>query len=192
LGIVESFLVRRAIRGIEPTGLHAVFKSMWLDIGKKVLPDEVAGKLKSITTQDWPSNAEVMESILARPLYKSRVVKFLLMEMELSQNADLTELDFQIEHIMPQTLTQAWIDSGVKPEIHEKLKDTIGNLVTLSEPLNKEVSQALYPEKRPKYRSKSKFALARDVAERYDSWTPEVIQGRSREIGEWAVHRWPK
>ena len=29
--LIESFLVRRAISGHEPTGLHAVFKRLWVD-----------------------------------------------------------------------------------------------------------------------------------------------------------------
>ena len=33
LAIVESFLIRRAICGHEPTGLHAVFKRLWDDCG---------------------------------------------------------------------------------------------------------------------------------------------------------------
>ena len=31
--LIESFLVRRAINGTEPTGLHALFKGMWSKVG---------------------------------------------------------------------------------------------------------------------------------------------------------------
>src|SRR5690606_13216966 len=32
LDAIESFLFRRALVGIEPTGLHAVFKSLWQEL----------------------------------------------------------------------------------------------------------------------------------------------------------------
>jgi hypothetical protein len=36
LDVVEAFLVRRAIVGHEPTGLHAVFKRLWADLAGDV------------------------------------------------------------------------------------------------------------------------------------------------------------
>ncbi len=59
LKAVESFLVRRAVCGIEPTGLHAVFKSLWSDLGHTVSPLETTRKLSTLTTQEWPTDEEV-------------------------------------------------------------------------------------------------------------------------------------
>ncbi len=93
---------------------------------------------------------------------------------------------------MPQKITKEWLDTGITNEIHEKLRDTIGNLVTLSEALNKEVSQSLFSEKKPKYAVKSKYSLARKLASEYDEWTAATIVARSEKIGNWMIERWPR
>lgn len=192
LQVVESFLVRRAICGIEPTGLHAVFKTLWTDLDCEVDAIKTASKLKSITTQEWPDDNELIQKATSRPLYTSRICKFILMELEQAEKADVTEPDFQIEHVMPRTLNEKWQDEGITPDIHEKLRDTIGNLITISKQLNPKVGQSLFPIKKREYAKKSKYALPRMVASKYSTWTPAVIETRSAEIAKWMVKRWPK
>ncbi|KAA9130328.1 DUF262 domain-containing protein [Marinihelvus fidelis] len=193
LKIIESFLIRRAVCGIEPTGLHAVFKTLWSDIGRNVSPTEAAKKLKSITTQVWPEDSDVIHSVKTRPLYRSRVIRFLLHELEVSDGADMAGLDFEIEHVMPQALTSEWKnETGITEEEHERLKDTLGNLVTLSQPLNQKVRQSVFSKKRQEYRLKSKFALARSVADTHNEWTKRTIEVRNEQIGLWINQTWAR
>ena len=46
LSLIESFLVRRAICGHEPTGLHAVFKRLWTDCIASPTVDNVVASIR--------------------------------------------------------------------------------------------------------------------------------------------------
>ena len=70
LSIVESFLVRRALIGMEPTGLHAVFKVLWEKT--KGNPANVVQKIVTRTIQS-PSDAQLM-NVLSGEASDSRVI----------------------------------------------------------------------------------------------------------------------
>ena len=50
LQLIESFVVRRAICGHEPTGLHAVFKKLWLDCERAPTVVSVANAIRKHRT----------------------------------------------------------------------------------------------------------------------------------------------
>ena len=58
LNVLESFFLRRAVCGIEPTGLHAVFKRLWQDTNGSLDIQEVVNKIKSHKTVIWPSDED--------------------------------------------------------------------------------------------------------------------------------------
>ena len=66
LRIVESFLVRRAFSGREPTGLHAVFKGLWRKNGGN--PASLVSDLQTRTI-DFPDDAQLRRDISSKPLY---------------------------------------------------------------------------------------------------------------------------
>jgi hypothetical protein len=59
LEVVESFLVRRAICGHEPTGLHAVFKGLWNDCSDTKTGESVIETIRAHKTVPWPNDTEV-------------------------------------------------------------------------------------------------------------------------------------
>ena len=103
LDVVESFLVRRAIAGYEPTGLHAVFKRLWGDLGGDVSALSVSRAIAAHKTVTWPDAAEIMKSIATRPLYGSAITAYLLIEYDASHGGDSHNSIETIEHVLPQT-----------------------------------------------------------------------------------------
>lgn len=189
LAVVESFLVRRAVCGIEPTGLHAVFKRLWNDVKAEVTAVNVTKKISDHKTVTWPSDAEFMNALKTRALYGTAITPYLLAEYDVSLGGDVPKNIPWIEHILPRTPHKDWWDKFSK-EDHELYKDTIANLIPLSSEMNRALSNGVYLKKRSKILEGSMYKSARKTVEDYEDWDLEAIKDRSSEIASWAVGRW--
>ncbi len=193
---IESFLVRRAVCGIEPTGLHAVFKGMWNEIladekyGGKVRASAVADIIRRRTTVTWPNDEAFREAFMREALYKRKICKFVIAQLEIASSGETPEDDFWIEHVLPNKYHADNWGIHFSNEQHAELKDTVGNLLPLTAEMNQVASQNSYENKRIEF-NKSMFSTTRNFADKIDEWTPEAIVSRSKEISEWAMSRWP-
>lgn len=190
LEIIESFLVRRAICGHEPTGLHAVFKKLWEDCGSAPTAENVVSAIKAHKTVVWPSTEEVRACVTGRALYGSSITKFVLEQWNRQLGGDQPKITPWIEHILPETMTQSWKQSFSEDE-HKKLKDTLANLLPLSAPMNQGLGNESYSTKRQTYLRDSAFKAARKFANDYETWTPVELKTRGTILADWAVERWP-
>jgi len=188
--LLDSFLTRRAICGHDPTGLHAVFKNLWQNCEGSPTFDKVKYRIKSYKTVPWPSDDEFRAAIMIRKLYGSGIVSYFICEYDRSWGKDCPSDKPEIEHVLPQTLTPDWKKVFSNKE-HDAYKDTLANLIPLSAPLNKNVRQKPYAEKRRIYADDSMFATPRELARKYEVWNVETLKDRSKIISDWAVTRWP-
>jgi hypothetical protein len=188
LDVLECFLFRRALCGIEPTGLHAVFKGLWSELS----PGAVSAKamheiISSKPTVSWPSNDIFGDAIRTTNLYARKVNKYALHEYESACEGESPSDDFQIEHICPQTATDGWI--GSFGERYESLVNTWANLIPLTGRMNVGAGQLPFVEKTEEY-ANSIFASTRLIADKYTSWTPPDVDTRAEHLVEWALTRW--
>jgi hypothetical protein len=187
LGIIESFLVRRALCGIEPTGLHTHFKGL-----DTIDPEELVQKIITRTVQ-FPDDETLTRSLTQNPSDSRKILPYVLQEQERDfrrqRKADpITSQAVTIEHIMPKERGKSW-QSLANAQDYDRLVGLIGNLVPLSEPQNKSTKNKPWLEKRVRFKG-SNFQITQDLAEN-DSWSPEQIHARSRLIAGWACTRWP-
>ena len=84
LSTLESFLVRRAICGIEPTGLLVFFRTAWSVLNGEPTKINIIEALKQRTTIANPNDELVETSVKTRPIYKTRIINYLLQEYEKS------------------------------------------------------------------------------------------------------------
>jgi len=197
LDTVESFLVRRAILGIEPTGLHAAFKGLWQELTDDseqsiilddlVTPQRIKEAIKKKATVSWPSDAEFIQACQVGELYRRKIAKYAIREYESSLKGETPTDDHQIEHIAPQSPTSDWKE--IIPTEYEKLVHTWGNLLPLTPVMNPAAGNSNFSKKRDGY-SNSIFASAREVA-KLDVWDADAIRARSKIISDWAMIRWP-
>lgn len=188
---IESFLVRRAFAGFEPTGLHAVFKDLW---GKTLGdPDAFVHEIDRNPTVQFPDDAQFRRDIVDRPLYGRRLAKYIMAEYErgLLGGDPYPSVDPTIDHVMPQELTDAW-KLVVSEEDHKALKDTWANLVPLSGPANAEKGRKPWREVRKYFMTETVFKTTKRLAQQYDTWTAAEIRGRAEQLVLWASSRWPK
>lgn len=193
LAEVENFLVRRAICSIEPTGLHAVFKGLWASLDGENTPSAVKEALSNVKTVEYPDDKKV-ESFLDGPLYGKNIAKYVIWSYDQSLGGDRHDKqDFKkrlwIEHVLPQTLPKkGWEPFDSKS--HQKLVHQIGNLIPLTEEMNKDVGQLPFTEKKTKIEEKSKYMSARSLTSKHTNWGPEEIENRTRSLKKWVIRRW--
>lgn len=192
---IESFLFRRAIAGIEPTGLHAVFKGLWQELTidfDGTLDDALSvqrlkGAICNKATIAWPSDEEFRTAIIFGELYRRKIANYAIREFEVSLEGESPSDVHQIEHIAPQTPTEAW--EAAIPIDYAKVVHTWGNLLPLTPSMNPSTGQGTFEVKKSAY-ANSIFASAREVAQ-IATWDLEAIRDRSGRIADWAVTRWP-
>lgn len=202
LRYIESFMVRRGVFGLEPSGLHAAFKGMWAEVESAKGAAAAAGQpeprlarlfadsIAKRVTVKWPDTTEFETSLRERSLYGSKITRYVLDEYNRSLPGDHAGINgVEIEHILPQTMSAAWKKDFTEAD-HRAVVDRIGNLTLLTVPMNKEVSNAGYAEKQKVYRG-SKYAMTRKVADDNDVWTLQQISDRAEDLVSWAVTRWP-
>ncbi|MCL6273297.1 DUF262 domain-containing HNH endonuclease family protein [Muricauda sp. 2012CJ35-5] len=191
LEFLESFLVRRAILGYEPTGLHAIFKGVWNEIESNPSVDNLKSEILNRSTIQYPNNREVINAVKTRALYKARITPYLLREYDKSIEGDTPSDEFTMEHIMPNS----WIEGDkwskiISKEKHSELKDTLSNLIPLSGELNKNVQRDIYSKKRTRFKKESMFITPRDLAEKWEEWNEQTIKERAEIISTWITKRW--
>lgn len=194
---VESFLFRRAVLGIEPSGLHAAFKGLWQELtdgysgeGKLdefLTPQKLKDALGKKATVQWPSDSEFKFACETGELYRRKIAKYAIREYEHALRGETPSDDHQIEHIAPQTPTAEW--KAKIGDRYDELVHTWGNLIPLTPSMNPSAGNSGFGKKREGYRN-SIFASAREVGTATD-WLAEDILARSSRIAEWALTRWP-
>lgn len=190
LRIIESFLVRRGLRGIEPTGLHAIFKKMW-NVAKA---DPVLVRSAIIsTTVVYPNDDDIRRAILEDNLYKRKICRYVLEEYERAvSTGDILETlpEMTIDHIMPQTQKGAWLDAVSKSDF-DRLVNTWGNLVPLSSGANSTKGAKDWEEAKRFLSTETVFSSTKQVYTQHEEWNAATIQARSEKIAAWALDRWP-
>lgn len=188
---VEAFLVRRAIAGFEPTGLHAVFKDLWSKTQGN--PQKFVDEIDANPTVQFPDDNEFSNDIRERPLYGRRLAKYILAEYErgLLGGDPYPDIDPTIDHVMPQELNDVWKEV-ISPTEHISLKDTWANLVPLSGPANSEKGRKPWSDVRKYFQTETIFKTTKRLAYQYEEWNANTIRTRAENLALWAVDRWPK
>ena len=131
-----------------------------------------------------------MDHLRNFPLYMSKAVcKYMLTRLEHGGQKERFDLDdLQIEHIMPQTLTDKWREDLGEgwSEIHDKYVHTIGNLTLTAD--NSLMSNAPFSEKQKTYQN-SRLNLTRNLAD-YKVWREGEIKERTARLAESAASLW--
>ena len=125
LGIVQSFIIRRAFAGEETKEYNKLFvevvRSLRGTEGAKVR-DALVEKLLSGggTTRVWPTDEQVIEQAVTAPIYDSLrapALRIIFERLELSLRGKKSENleiqpGLQIEHVMPQRWAAHWLLNG--------------------------------------------------------------------------------
>ncbi len=185
--MVSGFILRRYV-----CGLSSRAYSRWFVSANKELGDQPLEGLRRFFTEgrDFPGDEQFRQLFTRFNLYQSDYGRYALEMLERDHNhkepADLSKA--QIEHIMPQTLTDEWkADLGPDHErVYSEWIHTLGNL-TLSA-YNPELYNHRFSVKRDEY-DRSNITITRRLTD-YSSWGEAEIQSRGAGLAERAASIW--
>ena len=206
--IIENYIVRREICGLETNQLNKVFVSLGAEIERDVEDDNVSyfdafkrEILKKSGKARFPNNHDFLDRFITYELYnaKSTMRKYLLERFENCDSREKVAVEEQvadgtltIEHIMPQTLTPEWKTAlGDSWElIHSKYLDTPGNLTLTA--YNSDYSNSPFEKKKnipQKGFVYSKLSLNAYIKE-CDQWGEKEIIERANLLYKLAEKIW--
>ena len=192
-GIIESYLLRRAICGLPPNSYGRVFAN----VAHSIRGDHVVESFCVALLNQWyafPDDTQFRDALTKHEIFGRRACRFLLETLENygSKEPVPTSL-LTIEHILPRTLTASWremLGDGAD-EHHATWLHRLGNLTLTG--YNPEYSNHSFSEKRdhPKGFRKSALRLNSLVRDQ-ERWTECQIRSRGEALAEQALRIWPK
>ncbi len=197
----ETFvlLVRRKLAKLQVTKYDTFFPGLWDKI--KDEPNKVRALQEQIKKEDlWVSNQELEDSIKNKPLYAKTELSFVrlvLQEIDKQMQSHGQFPDYStietVEHIMPQTLNDKWVEylgEDAQDLSLDRIKNSIGNLCLLSRPANSSEGQKLFEEKKKHPALSDVSALNRDLKSRNIKWNISAIKQRSADLAEKGLKVW--
>ncbi len=191
--LIESYICRRAVCGLDTNSLNKVFPSFT----KRIQKDEYFKSLKAhfvylTEKQRFPNDDEFKKLFITIDFYHFQKREYFLKRME---NFDTQEpVNTQkctIEHIMPQTLTKEWErDLGENFQaIHDKYLHTIGNLTLTG--YNTEYRNRSFQEKRDMEKGfkQSPLKLNQSLKD-LESFGEKEIEKRANDLADFALKIW--
>ena len=130
-----------------------------------------------------PNDIEIGSFLETANFYNILYCKYILslIEQKLTKHRPIDD-KIQIEHIMPQTLTEEW-ENELGPnfrDIHQEYVNTIGNLTLIRH--NQELGNKPFTEKKKIYENKAGLQIARTEITNHDKWDETAIKERSKWI----------
>ena len=189
VNLIETFLFRRAVVGLEPTGLHAVFKNLWQQAGSDV--ESVRKNLESKTIK-FPSDEEFRNAVETAPLYARRIRNYAMLELERSfTRGDVLQTfpEMTADHVLPQKPSADWHEKFTSAEM-EKWRDTWANLVPLSAKANSEKGNRSWADTKAWLGNETVFATTKHLLDGHEDWTAIELQRRAQQLSSWALKRW--
>lgn len=201
-GVFESFLFRRSVLGRFTTGLNNFFAGVYRGIDKR--PDIETYVKAMLLTHDrsmtayFPTDEHFIEELTTRDCY-NRFPKrgYLLERLENAQHPKQpisVGMEYQIEHIMPQTIDDKIEWQEMLGEnwqtVHDEYCNNLGNLTLTG--ANSELSNNPFEDKLndPRYGfKKSPYAL-NDYIKEQTKWTKDQIVERAEKLGDIALAIW--
>lgn len=184
--MLRGFILRRFVCGGSSRGYGQLFvRALAKDTG-----DPVKALEAYLLDRGWPDDHQFEAAFVEFPLYQRGYTREVLETLERARGhrepADLQAV--QVEHVLPQTLSDAWIESlGSEAErIHADWLHRPGNL-TLSA-YNQELWNHPFEKKRERY-GESNIVITREFAS-LGRWGEEEIRARGRAMAKEAASIW--
>lgn len=195
LRALRTYLLRRRLLGLTQ-GENKFFPTLGGRIDELIESESPAEKLfDQLSSQEYalrlPNNDELSSQLATMNFYnlgRSRnYPKLLLSLVEESltkSRPDLDDTNLQLEHIMPQTLSEQWRKALGESAVatHQELVNNIGNVTLIRH--NQELGNKMFTEKKVLYLSKSGLQVAQNHVVNHDLWDKAEIQERQQYLVE--------
>jgi len=187
LELIQSYVVRRLIVGLETNALNQVFYPLYNKIDSN---NYLYSIQKNLCTEKlrrrFPKNQEVSEALKTKDIYNmGDNNRYLLERIENYTNNEYVEIannkDITIEHIFPRNPASGW-KKELGEEEYQEIMDiylhTIGNLTLTGK--NNELSNKPFQEKKEIYKN-SPLWLSQSLIKK-NKWGKSEIKNRYKKI----------
>ena len=207
LAVVDTYLTRRWVCGLPTNALNKVFALVWREAVKKhedgdSLPEIIVYLLASRQgTAIFPGDQMFGVALAEKDFYHISAAQrnYFWECLENGASKDTRDIagalaagDISVEHIMPQTLNQEWIDSlGGATHVHDTWLHRLGNLTVTG--YNANYSNASFRHKRDCEQGFRDSPYRINNMLRYiDTWSEEQMRSRGAELSALAMACWPE
>jgi uncharacterized protein with ParB-like and HNH nuclease domain len=193
LKAIETYIVRRAVCGIPTQALNRYFPTIYKSLDRTDVAESLKNTLKKGTgAQRMPDDEEFNQHLRERSLYGYKILRYVLEQIENYENKEIVDFGkLQIEHVMPQTLSEDWkkVLGDNWELLHQKYLDNLGNLTLTG--YNPEYSNKSFVEKRDAENGfrNSRLRLNSDLA-KLNTWNEEEIKRRAERLSKVALEIW--
>ena len=196
LGLIKSYLLRRAVMGLQTNDYWSVFARIAHSIDSNDVFESFRVALaRQIPNYRFPYDSEFTKALQERNLYSLRICPHILERLENSGWKEQSPTgNCSIEHIMPQSIEDIieWQDM-LKDDwrkVHETWLHRLGNLTLTA--YNSEYSNKPFHEKKTIEGgfNDSPFRLNQFVKEQ-TQWTEEEMEERGNNLAKRALDIWP-
>lgn len=197
---VESYLVRRMLIGRATTGLNRTLAELVGELESERPVDEAVQRYLSAGRKYFANDDAVRAAARSVPFYlngraaqRAQLLRWIEQSFSSKEPVELDTLT--IEHVLPQTLTDAWRaqlepevrDGETVQQVHHELLHTLGNLTLTG--YNSALSNSPFTVKRTKL-AESGVRMSQSVVER-TSWGREDILARAGALATRVIEVWP-
>ena len=200
INLIVVYLTRRTICGIPTNSLRGFMLNLYNRIFEKVPSNKsryyesIYAFLTTLTSRDrMPTVQEMLAKLPEYPLYRNlKFATYLLYRIENGRYPNVYSeytlaTSTTVEHIMPQNLTEEWIDDlgDDAVEFHDKYLNTLGNLSLSSRKKNSVMSDESFEiKKKVLLTDGSKFKVLNNMIEGLDKFTKEDLTTREETLAE--------
>jgi len=206
LQAVESFLVRRMMRGLTTKAYNRLVVEI-LKEGRNsdtTLDDIIVDALtaSAADTSRWPTDDGLADHLATQSLYSwigQAKIRLVLGEVELRrrEKAKIEDIyalpKLSIEHLMPTEWAENWpLDDATEEGVDRRNQslNLLGNLTLITGSLNTALSNQAWVDKRTRLGQSSVLLLNSELAAR-ERWNEQSIADRGQALTKEICLRWP-
>ncbi len=165
----------------------------------KARKSRVNALISQTLRSDAPDDATFETLVKIAGYHGNYPARIILRHHEEGERGNRTILDYQLEHLMPQTGTDFWFaecgvvnDKGeIDTEAYNNIVNNIGNLFVIDPTTNNEVKNFEFNVKKKFYQEHLKdWSIARTTADPQNNWKKSDIDNRADAIAKWAKNYW--
>ena len=175
--------------GLNPSELEKVYNQVAIAIQNSEIttPKQVFEQLRSVYVSDEKFVQDFELLTVATRGQQKKLARYILWKLENdAANQEIIEESFSIEHILPESPEQDWLEDFTDAQITDMVY-RLGNLTPLESPLNRQIGNQSYTTKRDVYPT-SAYRLTQGILA--EEWTPNALANRQKQLAKRAVHIW--
>lgn len=190
---INAYLIRRNICDMDSQNISKLFPAILRRVMEKcdgnytdivtVLNQEMVGNNAGTSGSYMPTDAQMHDALFNANVYGRPTLRIILDRLELSNNSAPVDLSaLSIEHLMPQTPTDEWLEElDVDEENYMANLHRLGNLTLATKPDNSKMSNQLWDYKNEVLKSTSHLKMNMELLS-ISKWNIKCIDDRTETL----------